>query len=233
MNAGRRGRFATAFLFGLAASHADGAAALIGRLTCGCSRRRPASSCCRMRGLRARVAAAEPRFRYADTPRSAMKTAARKFLLVVFISVIASCASRPAPPTGKHVAPIRSIAIVTGDPLASAIGIELFNQGFRTFEVPATQDLTPKALQSLAIGGVDGVLVVRSTRRGFDSLPGSASLRLVSTHTGETVAAFTWSNSVPAAPSSPADRVVRKSLTDVARELIQTLLKTVPKPPAA
>jgi hypothetical protein len=157
-----------------------------------------------------------------------MTTTKRNFLFVVFISVIASCASRHAPPTGKHVRPIRSIAIVSGDPLANAIAIELFNQGFRTFEVPATQELTPKALQSLALRGVDGVLVVRSTR-GYP-IPESASVRLVSTQTGENVAAFTWPNSVP---GSPADPMVRKKLTDVAQELVRTLLETVPKPPAA
>jgi hypothetical protein len=120
---------------------------------------------------------------------------------------------------------------VSGDPLANAIGIELFNQGFRTFEVPATQELTPKALQSLALRGVDGVLVVRSTR-GYP-IPESASVRLVSTQTGENVAAFTWSDSAPGVPGSPADPMVRKKLTDVAQELVRTLLETVPKPPAA
>jgi hypothetical protein len=113
------------------------------------------------------------------------------------------------------------------------MGIELYNQGFRTFEVPATQELTPKALQSLASGGVDGILVVRTTGRKYDALPESASVRLVRTRTGETVATFTWSNPVSGgAPGTPADQVVRKKLTDVARELVQTLLQTVPKPPA-
>jgi hypothetical protein len=162
-----------------------------------------------------------------------MTTTKRNFLFVVCISVFASCASRHTPPPGKYVPPpIRSIAIVSGDPLSNAIGIELFNQGFRTFEVPATQELTPKALQSLAIGGVDGVLVVKSTRGGYDPFPESASVRLVRTQTGETVAAFTWSNSAPVTPDSPADRLVRRNLTDVARELVRTLLETVPKPPA-
>ena len=114
------------------------------------------------------------------------------------------------------------------------MGIELYSQGFRTFEVPATQELTPKALQSLARGGVDGVLVVSTTGRQYDALPESASVRLVRTQTGETVAAFTWSNPVSSGvPGTPADKTVRKKLTDVARELVQTLLRTVPKPPAA
>jgi len=159
-----------------------------------------------------------------------MKPAAGKFFFVLFICLSASCASRQAP-TPKHAPPIRSIAIVTGNSLASAMGIELYNQGFRTFEVPATQELTPKALQSLASGGVDGILVVTTTGRKYDALPESASVRLVRTQTGETVAAFTWSNPVASTPGTPADQVVRKKLTDVARELVQTLLQTVPKPP--
>jgi len=159
-----------------------------------------------------------------------MKSAAGKFFFTLFICVSASCASRQAP-APKHAPPIRSIAIVTGNSLANAMGIELYNQGFRTFEVPATQELTPKALQSLASGGVDGILVVTTTGRKYDPLPESASVRLVRTQTGETVAALTWSNPVASTPGTPADQVVRKKLTDVARELVQTLLQTVPKPP--
>jgi len=150
-----------------------------------------------------------------------MKTAAPKFL--VFVSLIASCASRHAAPTAKPVFAIRSIAIVTGDPLASAVGTELFNQGFKTFEVPPTQQFTSNALQSLATRGVDAVLVVKSTKQGFDPLPASASLRLVRTQTGETVAAPAWSRSDQAAP---------KNLTEIARELVRTLLQSVPRPPA-
>ena len=153
----------------------------------------------------------------------------KKAAFVLFIGVIASCASRRAP-TVKQPPPIRSIAIVTGNALASAVGIELFNQGFRTFEVPATQELIPKALQSLASGGVDSVLVVTTTGRKYDPLPASASVRLIRTQTGETVSAFTWSNTASGSAGAPLDRAARRSLTDVARELVQTLLKTVPKP---
>jgi hypothetical protein len=159
-----------------------------------------------------------------------MEKTVRKLLLFVSIGLIASCASKPAPPTVQRVPPIRSIAIVTGDPLASAVGTELFNQGFRTFELPAKQELTPKALQSLARGGVDGVLVITSVKRGFDPIPESASLRLLRTQNGETVVAFTWSNSAAGAPSVADSNAVRKGLADIARQLVRTLMKTVPKP---
>ena len=153
-----------------------------------------------------------------------MQTAARKFLIFGFMSLIASCASRHAPPIARQPVPIRSIAIVSGDSLANAIGVELFNQSFKTFQLPATQDLTPKALQSLASRGVDGVLVVKSTKRGFDPLPESASVRLIRTQNGETVADLAWSKS---------DQMVPKNLSEIAREIVRTLLQTVPKPPAS
>ena len=144
-----------------------------------------------------------------------------KVLIVAFIGVITSCASRQAPPPARQPVPIRSIAIVTGDPLANAIGTELYNQGFRAFEVPPTQELTPKALQSLASRGVDAVLVVRSTKQGFDPLPQSASVRLIRTPGGETVASPSWSRS---------NQAPTKTLTDIAREMVRTLLQSVPKP---
>jgi len=145
----------------------------------------------------------------------------RKFFFVASIGVIAACGSRHATPKVVPVSPIRSIAIVTGDPLAAPLGTELFNEGFRTFEVPATQDLSPKALQALSSRGVDGVLVARSKKEGFDPLPVSASLRLIRTQTAGTAADFAWSRSSQSVP---------KSLTDIARGLVRTLLQSVPRP---
>jgi hypothetical protein len=151
-------------------------------------------------------------------PVFTMKALMPKFL--VFVSLIASCSSRHAAPTVNPVSPIKSIAIVTGDPLAAPVGAELFNQGFRTFEVPANQDLTPKALQALSSRGVDGVLVVRSKKEGFDPLPVAASVRLFRTQTAGTVADFAWSRSTQTVP---------RNLTDIAREVVRTLLPSVPR----
>jgi hypothetical protein len=108
---------------------------------------------------------------------------------------------------------------VAGDLLSSALGAELFNQGFRTFELPLNQDLSARALQGLAGRGVDAVVVVTS-KRGLDSFPDNASIRVLRTQNGATAAAFDWSNS----------GMPRKNLADSARELVRTLQQTVPKP---
>lgn len=141
----------------------------------------------------------------------------RNIAIVVCLALVVSCASRR--PAGPPVPPpIRSIAVVAGDPLSSAVGAELFNQGFKMFELPLNQDLSAKALQGLAGRGVDAVLVVKS-RKGLDSFPDDASIRVLRTN-GASAAVFDWSNS-----GTP-----RKNVADSARELVRTLQKTVPKP---
>jgi hypothetical protein len=145
----------------------------------------------------------------------------RTALCLVAVALWASCASKrpPARPTGPP--PIRAIAVVTGDALARAVSAELYNQGFRTFELPVTQSMTPAALQSLAGRGVDAVLVVTFVK-GIDSNPDSANMRLVRTGNSETVAAFDWSNNALGA--------TRRNMDDSARDLVQTLLRAIPKP---
>lgn len=141
----------------------------------------------------------------------------RNIAIVVCLTLAVSCASRR--PAGPPVPPpIRSIAVVTGDLLSSALGAELFNQGFRTFVLPLNQDLSARALQGLAGQGIDAVLVVKS-KRGLDSFPDNASIRVVRTKSGATATEFSWSN--------PA---VRKNVADSARELVRTIQQAVPKP---
>lgn len=142
----------------------------------------------------------------------------KKIAIVLCAILVVSCASRR--PAGPPVPPpIRSIAVVAGDTLSSALGAELFNQGFKTFELPLNQDLSATALRGLAAKGVDAVVVVKS-KRGLDSAPDNASIRVLRTQNGATAAAFDWSNS--GAP--------RKNLADSAREVVRTLQQTVPKP---
>ena len=136
----------------------------------------------------------------------------KKLLLLISLAAICSCASRapvapPAPP------PIRSIAVIAGDPLSGALGGALFDQGYKTFELPATQDLSLGALRGLATRGVDGVLVVKSVR-GLDTHPDSASVRVLRAANGATVATFDWTNPAGAA---------RMNTATSARELVKTL----------
>lgn len=143
----------------------------------------------------------------------------RRSLIAVFIIItVASCASRRAAPVSAVPPPIKSIAVVGGDLLANAVSGELFDQGFRTFEVPATQDVTPKGLWPLVSRDVDAVLVVKS-KKGNDLQPDTTSVQLLRTKTGETVTAFSWTNSEP-----------RRQIRDAAREVVATVMKTVPRP---
>lgn len=145
----------------------------------------------------------------------------RKILTVGCLLVLVSCASRRGPVGPPVPPPIKSIAVVTGDAFTRAVGAELYNQGFKTFELPVTQDMSMAALQALGQRGVDAVLIVKSTK-GLDSFPDSASLSLLRTRTGQAAANFNWSNSPGGMP--------RKNMTESARDLVQTLLRTVPKP---
>ncbi len=142
----------------------------------------------------------------------------RRLLIAVFLITVASCASKRPAPVSAVPPPIKSIAVVGGDLLANAVSGELFDQGFRTFEVPATQDITPRGLWPLVSRDVDAVLVVKS-KRGDDLQPDSSSVQLLRTKTGETVAAFSWMNTEP-----------RRKIKDAAREIVATVLKTAPKP---
>ena len=142
----------------------------------------------------------------------------KKLAIVICVLALVSCATKKASGPPKPP-PIRSIAIVAGDPLSGALGTALFDQNFRTFELPANQDLSPAALRGLATRGVDGVLVV-SSKRGLDSHPDSASIRLLRAANGETVATFNWTN--PAAPA-------RLNTADSARQLVRSLQEAMPK----
>ena len=142
-----------------------------------------------------------------------MRTLARLSLVVLAIS----CASRKPAPAPLVPPPIRSIAVVAGDVLSSDLSTELVNRRFKIYEVPATQDLTARALQSLAARGVDAVLVARTTR-GLDMLPDVASVRLLRSINGETVTTFDWPN-----PS-------RMKIPEVAAAVVRRLTETVPSP---
>lgn len=149
-------------------------------------------------------------------------------ILALSVLIMASCRSAPpAAPPGPP--PVRAIGVVGGDALTDAIGVELVDQGFRTFQLPSTQQLTAAALAALAARGVDAVLVVTSAA-GIDSLPDRASLRLVRTQNGETVATFDWANISLTAAGIPAEGTVRTTRTEAARELVRRLLETVPAP---
>jgi hypothetical protein len=149
-----------------------------------------------------------------------MKRTLTVLVTLGLVSSMVSCSSRGKAPPRTTPPPVKAIAIVAGDLLSAAVSGELYDQGFRTFEVPATQDVAWNSLQALAARGVDAVLTVKS-RKGIDAYPDNATVRVISTYTGQPVADFRWTN--------PA---VRKNVKDSAREVVRTVLEKVPRPPA-
>lgn len=141
--------------------------------------------------------------------------------LQALLLLAAACAtSTPSATQARYAGPeIRKIAVVSGDSLGDAVSVELFNQGFKTLEISAEQ---ATALPELGANGIDAVLIVRS-EPGYDSLPESATVRLVSTRSQETIAALNWANSRLGARGSPADRMVRKSTAEAAQNIVRDL----------
>ena len=74
--------------------------------------------------------------------------------------------------------------------------------------------------------GIDAFLIVRGGG-GYDENPQSASARMNSTHNGQVLAGVTWQNGFGGAAGSPADRVMRKGLTDAASEIAAALAERV------
>jgi len=84
----------------------------------------------------------------------------------------------------------------------------------------------PEGLAKLKDQGIDAFLVVRGGG-GYDEQPQSASARMNSTHNGQVLAGVTWQNGFGGAAGSPADRVMRKGLTEAAAEIATALAERV------
>lgn len=134
---------------------------------------------------------------------------------------------------------IQAIAMAPGGGLlADAVAVELANRGFTVIDPAATSNLLvrlnlteieiarPAGLAKLKDQGVDAYLVVRAAA-GWDGRPESASARMNSTQTGQVLAGVTWQNGWGGMPGSPADRVMRRNLTDAANEIANALAQRV------
>jgi hypothetical protein len=111
--------------------------------------------------------------------------------------------------------PVKTIALApSGGVLADAIGLELFENGFRVVDTQQTSNvlmrlnldeleiMEPKSMTSLKERGIDAVLLVRSVA-GHDNLPQSASVRVLSASSFSLVAGASWQNGRGGAQGSP------------------------------
>ena len=125
-----------------------------------------------------------------------------------------------------------------GGLLADAVAVELANRGFTVIDPATTSNLLirlnvteievaqPEGLAKLNTQGIDAYLVVRAAG-GSDGRPESASARMNSTQTGQVLAGVTWQNGWGGRAGSPADRVMRKNLSEAANEIASALAQRV------
>jgi len=118
----------------------------------------------------------------------------------------------------------------SGGVLADAIGVELLRYGVDILDtatvtsIIARWNLTefeiadPQNIRKLADKGIDTILLVKSVA-GYDSAPESASVKLVSTSTGQLIIGATWENGKGGAKGSPADGIMRVNLSTAARQI--------------
>lgn len=168
----------------------------------------------------------------------------KKLFVVTLTSLLAmsGCASSkissiPISSQAKHF--VKVIAFAPGGGLlADAVGVELSNRGFTVVDSSSTSSIMvrlnlneieisrPEGLAKFKGQGIDAMLVVRAAG-GYDQQPQSASARMTSTHNSQVLAGVTWQNGFGGAAGSPADRVMRKGLTEAAAEIANTLAQRV------
>ena len=157
----------------------------------------------------------------------------------VFLVGCASSKISSAPIASRAKHQVKVIAFSPGGGLLSdAVGVELANRGFTVIDSSTTSNMMirlnlieieisrPEGLAKLKDQGIDALLVVRGGG-GYDQNPQSASARMNSTHNGQVLAGATWQNGYGGQAGSPADRVMRKGLSDAASEIAAALADRV------
>ncbi|MFC1500592.1 hypothetical protein ACFL6T_06230 [Candidatus Zixiibacteriota bacterium] len=131
---------------------------------------------------------------------------------------------------------IQSIAI---DPRGGVMGEEIamhLNSGsLRVLDADQTIQLarrvgldeyhvnSPEGLEALRSAGADALLVLK-TMIGWDGNPQVVTARLIDTRTAEVITGFSWENGWGGDFGSVADRAMRKSVSEAARQISMTIL---------
>ncbi len=86
---------------------------------------------------------------------------------------------------------------------------------------------TPKSLEALHAEGIDALLIVKSTTRSTGRTD-AASVRVVSTYSGDIIAGFSWRNGRCGAEGSPCDMGVSKDTAGAAVDIARALRQRLP-----
>jgi len=170
-----------------------------------------------------------------------MRNAPALVLFIVSIFSFVGCAGAKMSviQPSELARPVKRIAIAPGaGPFGEAIGLELFNRGLNVvgsnearaivarvglteFEI-----MTTEGFSALNEKGIDAVLVAK-TVDALDGTPESASVRIADTVTGEIIAGITWQNGYGGMRGSPADRMMRKNLSEAANQIADELASRI------
>ena len=166
----------------------------------------------------------------------------RAATLLLSLAILTGCASSKissAPVASQIKHSVKTIAFMPGGGLlADAVGVELANRGFTVIDSATTSSMMvrlnlneieiskPEGLSKFKEQGIDAVLIVRAGG-GYDDQPQNASARMSSTHNGQVLAGVTWQNGFGGRAGSPADRIMRKGLTEAAAEIASSLSERV------
>ena len=169
-------------------------------------------------------------------------------LVLIAITLVTGCASSkisslPVSAQRQQQQVVKVIAFAPGGGLLSdAVGVELANLGFTIIDSSTTSNMMvrmnmnevqisrPDSLLKFKEQGIDAILVVRAAG-GYDFQPQSASARMSSTQTGQVLAGVTWQNGFGGMAGSPADRIMRKGLTDAAAEIAAAIASRISTSP--
>jgi hypothetical protein len=163
-------------------------------------------------------------------------------MAIILVAFLSACAPSKMSVNMGPQAPRQSIsrlAIAPGSGVfGEALAVELFNSGMtivdsnqastilgrvglKEFELTTTQGYA-----ALCDAGIEAILAVKSVDAADDT-PESASVRITSTVSGETIAGITWQNGYAGQRGSIVDRAIRKNLSDSAREVAAEVMTRI------
>jgi hypothetical protein len=166
----------------------------------------------------------------------------RAVLLCSFAGIGAGCAgpkvtSAPGAVPSGHV--VRTVAIqpvvtAVDGILGDALGVQLSKRGMVVMDAAATAqafresqvDITTQQVQGMAVLrrlGVDALIAVAAVP-GYDGAVQTASLRVLSAHTGKVLTNVIWENAWSGMRGSIADRAMRSGLVEAAEQLADALV---------
>jgi len=160
----------------------------------------------------------------------------RPIILLGLAIIFCGCSSpsiRVSRSPGVLPQQIKKIALLpSGGVLADAIGVELLRHGYEIIDTAtitsmmARWNLTelelvePQNIRKLADKNIDTILLVKAVA-GYDNRPESASVKLVSTTSGQVIIGATWQNGKGGSRGSPADGIMRVNLSDAAQQIAE------------